>query len=229
MKKILIIIGATLVVLIGLGAIYRTDIGAFIYRVSAKQADKMTRAGFHKKFPSFAKFSPYIPLFFSDSLQYCKFSHQGYDQDYKTIPLGKTSLKISAVDGYGIEYCYPDTKQFAVMTIDQSDPNHYEKDKEAMITLLNTLSKEVWADKYKPVLPETYHGQEYYYKSFNPEKSRMIGMALHFFQKDHIIATVMFLNQNPKERKWQTLQDYSFCKDRFIRELIDHANENPHQ
>lgn len=63
--------------------------------------------------------------------------------------------------------------------------------------------------------------RKYYYESFHP--AQMIGMALHFFPKDHIIATVFFLNQNPKDRKWQTLQDYSFCKDRFSRELIDHA------
>lgn len=225
MKKTLIIMGATLVVLIGLGAIYRTDIGAFIYRVAAKYADQTVRKGFIKDFPSFDKFSPYVPLFFSDSLRYCKFAHQGYNQDYRTILPGKAPLIVSVVDGYHIEYCYPDTKPFAVMIVDQSNPDHYEKDKATTIELLNAISKEAWADKYKPALPEIYKGQEYYYESFNPAASRAIGMALHFFPKDHIIATVFFLNQNPKERQWQTLQDYSFCKDRFIRELIDHVNE----
>ena len=170
-----------------------------------------------KEFPGIENYWNYIPLVLNDGLEWDEVNQREKGTDYRTIQTLNGEEKISVVKGFRVMYKYENSEHFVKMHVEQSKSDEYENDKSKLINFIyQRLKNEIVVQHL------TYNNYEYYYRSANNLMySPIIGMAIVFYPEEQIIITIYFLNQEAKDRSFQTIEEYNILKDNFIKNLID--------
>jgi len=189
--------------------------------VKSQMSDEEREQG-HKDFlekelPGIENYWNYIPLFLNDDLEWDGVNQREKERNYRTIQTLNGEEKISVVEGFRIMYKYENSEHFVKMHVEQSKSDEYENDKSKLINFIyQRLNNEIVVQHL------TYNNYEYYYRGANNlPYSPIIGMAIVFYPEEQIIITIYFLNQEAKDRSFQTIEEYNILKDNFIKNLID--------
>ncbi|HEX8068520.1 MAG TPA: hypothetical protein VF546_01125 [Pyrinomonadaceae bacterium] len=159
---------------------------------------------------------PYTACQFEDGLQVVQVDRLPKDVTSRTVRTAGGEKKVSLADGYRVLVAYPKTDYFANVKAEKSNPADYEKDKEVILENLKwAIANTKDAEAPEPI-KIAYGGFEGYSTSRASLAGATLGIAVLFSDAEHQVLTVYFLNQNPKKRKFQTIEEWRTLRDNFL-------------
>ncbi len=159
---------------------------------------------------------PYTSCQFEDGLKVVQVDRLPKAVTFRTVTTSGGEKKVSLADGYRVMVAYPKTDFFANIKAEKSDPDDYAKDKETVLEGLKwdvANSREM--ESQEPVRV-SYNGFEGYTVNRKSLAGGTLGITALFSDADHHIVTIYFLNQNPKKRKFQTVEEWRALRDNFL-------------
>jgi len=160
---------------------------------------------------------PYTTCQFEDGLKVVQVDRLPKDVTFRTENTSSGEKQMSLADGYRVMVAYPKTDFFANIKAEKSNPAKYATDKEIAIEGLKwaiTTSKEM---ESREPMKLSYNGYEGYAINRNALVGNTLGISVLFSDADHHIITIYFLNQNPKKRKFQTIEEWRTLRDNFLK------------
>jgi hypothetical protein len=135
----------------------------------------------------------------------------------RTVKTSKGDQKISLADGYRVMVAYNDDRDwFANIKAEKSVTAEYEQDKERVMENLKwaaSTSKELESPEPVKVSFGEYEG---YGTSKQTLTGNMLGIYVLFSDVDRTIITFYFINQNPKRKRFQTVEEWRVLRDGFL-------------
>jgi hypothetical protein len=135
----------------------------------------------------------------------------------RTVKTSKGDQKISLADGYRVMVAYNDDRDwFANIKAEKSVTAEYEQDKERALENLKwaaSTSKELESQEPVKVSFGEYEG---YGTSKRTLTGNMLGIYVLFSDVDRTITTFYFINQNPKRKRFQTVEEWRVLRDGFL-------------
>jgi hypothetical protein len=162
---------------------------------------------------------PYLSCQFEDGLKIIETSRhrQATSSDkFRTVETNGVEQKVSVVDGYRIMVAYPKTHYFANIKAENSNPDDYEKDKETVIANLKVITATAGDIESKEPIKISYNGFEGYSSSRKTLNMGTLGIVMLFSDTRHQILTIYLLNQEPKHRKFQTMEEWQALRESFL-------------
>jgi hypothetical protein len=135
--------------------------------------------------------------------------------------------EITRTNSYEILVAYPKTDVFASIRPEKSEDASYEQDKKNAIEGLKyTMSTSRELESNEPI-KATYNGFESY-GSVRTTVDRYNTTAVYvlFNDTDKTITTIYFFNAKPKNRKFQTIEEWRELRDKFLNSYTRCINTN---
>ena len=136
----------------------------------------------------------------------------------RTVTTSKGDQTISLADGYRVMVAYNDDRDwFANIKAEKSVTTQYERDKEGVIQNLKwaaSTSQELESQEPVKVSVGEYEG---YGTSKRTLVGDMLGIYVLFSDVNHTITTFYFINQNPKRKRFQTIEEWRVLRDEFLK------------
>jgi len=136
----------------------------------------------------------------------------------RTVTTSKGDQAISLADGYRVMVAYNDDRDwFANIKAEKSVTTEYERDKEGVIENRKwaaSTSKELESQEPVKVSVGEYEG---YGTSKRTLVGDMLGIYVLFSDVNRTITTVYFINQNPKRKRFQTIEEWRVLRDEFLK------------
>jgi hypothetical protein len=110
-----------------------------------------------------------------------------------------------------------DRDWFANIKAEKSITTEYEQDKELVIEGLKwaaSTSKDLESQEPVKVSVGEYEG---YGTSKRTLVGNMLGIYVLFSDANHTITTLYFINQNPKRKRFQTIEEWRVLRDEFLK------------
>lgn len=140
------------------------------------------------------------------------------DVKSRNVTTSKGEQAISLADGYRVMVSYNENKDwFANIKVEKSVTADYEQDKERVIENLKwaaSTSKELESQEPIKILFGEYEG---YGTSKRTLIGNMLGIYVLLSDVDHTIITFYFINQNPKRKRFQTIEEWRILRDEFLK------------
>ena len=136
----------------------------------------------------------------------------------RTVTTSKGDQAISLADGYRVMVAYNDDRDWFVnIKAEKSVTTEYERDKEAVIENLKwaaSTNKELESQDPVKLSIGEYEG---YGTSKRTLVGDMLGIYVLFSDVHHTITTFYFINQNPKRKRFQTIEEWRVLRDEFLK------------
>jgi hypothetical protein len=159
---------------------------------------------------------PYTSCQFEDGLKVVQVDRLPKGVTFRTETTLSGEKKISLADGYRVMVAYPKTDFFANIKAEKSNPDDYAKDKETVIEGLKWAIAHGKEMESQEPIKVSYNGFEGYALNRQSLIGNTLGITVLFSDADHHIITIYFLNQNPKKRKFQTIEEWRTLRDSFL-------------
>jgi hypothetical protein len=136
----------------------------------------------------------------------------------RTVTTSKGDQEISLADGYRVMVAYNDDRDwFANIKAEKSVTTEYERDKELVIENLKwAASKSKELESQEPV-KVSFGEYEGYGTSKRTLVGDMLGIYVLFSDANRTITTLYFINQNPKRKRFQTIEEWRALRDEFLK------------
>jgi len=135
----------------------------------------------------------------------------------RTVKTSKGEQKISLADGYRVMVAYNDDRDwFANIKAEKSVTADYEQDKERVMENLKwaaSTGKEMESQDPVKVSLGEYEG---YGTNRRTLTGNTLGIYVLFSDVDRTIVTLYFINQNPKRKRFQTVEEWRVLRDGFL-------------
>lgn len=137
----------------------------------------------------------------------------------RSVETPSGSKEIVMTDGYRILIAYRQEEAFVNLKAEQLDKARYLADKQALIASLETSAKGTPnMESDKPA--KSKFGR---FESYGINRTKLEGgvLSIYLFFDDSAaqVLTAYILNDEPENRKFQTIDDYHELRDRFLRKL----------
>ncbi len=150
------------------------------------------------------------------------------DVKSRTVTTSKGEQAVSLADGYRVMVAYNEHKDwFANIKAEKSITAEYEQDKELVIENLKwaaSTSKEMESQEPAKISIAEYEG---YGTSKRTLVGNMLGIYVLFSDVNHTITTFYFINQNPKRKRFQTIEEWRVLRDEFLKTYTACSKNNP--
>jgi hypothetical protein len=160
-----------------------------------------------------AALTPYTSCQFTDGLQIVQVD---------PLPPGITSREVQtdsgprqiAMDlGIRIMFAYPETDFYANVKAEELPSSNYQKLKKDLLDNFKFLSH---GNTVNAALKSPMNGFEVHGLDREKLEGGTLGIYLLFDEPTHIVTTIYLLNQEPQNRKFQTMDEYRNLRDRFL-------------
>jgi len=149
-------------------------------------------------------------------------------EKYREVTAAKGKKeRVSVLDGYRVMFGYENVRYyFANVKIEQSDAGSYVLDKERVINQLGHLASTEQATKLILADKTILNGFEHHGIDRDViDVGGTIGVHVLFYDADHLIITIYFLNQEKKHRRFVNIDEYRALRSDFL----DHYTECLHR
>ncbi len=139
-------------------------------------------------------------------------------QKYREVTTAKGTERVSVVDGYRVMFGYENVRYyFANVKIEQSDAGSYALDKERVINNLSHAASTERATKILFSDKTILNGFEHHGIDRDViDVGGSVGIHLLFYDADHLIITIYFLNQEKKHRRFGSIDEYRALRGDFL-------------
>jgi hypothetical protein len=163
-----------------------------------------------------AVFETYTSCKFSDGLGVVETAPLAVGVSERTVETRKGPQQVEMVAGRRVMFAYPDKDFYANVKVEILPEKNYAETKETLIENFDYLlaSGKENARNYglKPML----HGFDIRGLDRDELEGGVLGLYLLFDDASRVVTTIYFLNQEPKDRSFQTMEEYRVMRDRFL-------------
>ena len=156
---------------------------------------------------------PYTSCQFSDGLQIVQTDPLASGIASREVETDSGPRRIDLLAGRRIIFAYPNTDFYANVKAESLPTANYAQFKGFLLDNLQYLSHSniVNAALHSPLNGFEIHG-------IDREKLEggVLGIYLLFDDASHVVTTIYMLNQEPQERKFQSMGEYGTLRDRFL-------------
>lgn len=158
----------------------------------------------------------YTSCYFPDGLQILSIQPLAASVTSRTVDTAHGSQKIDLVAGRQVLVAYPFTDFFANVRAEELPGDRYAAQKAALIANLTYQESQAGGPEQAKALPRNLHGFDAYGNNRTKLEGSVLGMYVLFDDVQHVATTISFLNQESWRRKFQTMDDYTQLRDRFL-------------
>jgi len=161
---------------------------------------------------------PYTTCTFDDGLTATETSPLPAAIQGRTVETLTGPRQVPILRGEHITFSYPSTSFFATVKVEQLPPDSFDQGKTDLISNFDHIlaGGDDSARNMSFALRPHLNGFEVYGLDRKKLEGNTLGIYLLIDNRTHIIASVFFLNQEPKLRKFSTLAEYANLRDHFL-------------
>ena len=163
--------------------------------------------------PGMTALTPYTTCNFSDGLQVVQVDPLAPGITSREVETDSGSRQINLEAGVRIMFAYPNTDFYANLKAELLPTANYAQLKQFLLDNLQHLGHGniMNTSLYSPLNGFEAHG-------LDREKLEggVLGIYLLFDDSTHVVTTIYLLNQEPQDRKFQTLEEYRRLRDQFL-------------
>lgn len=161
-------------------------------------------------------FDRYTSCKFADGLTVVETSPLAPGIHERTVQTSKGPRQIPMVEGRRIMFAYPDRDFYANVKVEILPEKNYAETRQSLIDnfdyMLNSGDGNTRNYELKPML----NGLDVRGLDRDKLEGGVLGVYLLLDDSLRMITTIYFLNQEPKDRSFQTLEEYRQQRDRFL-------------
>ena len=165
-----------------------------------------------------AALRPYTACKFDDGLTAVETSQLPAGIQGRTVETLTGPRQVPILRGEHITFSYPSTSFFATVKVEQLPPDTFAQGKTDLISNFDHIlaGGDDSARNMSFALRPRLNGFEVYGLDRKKLEGNTLGIYLLIDNRRHIVASVFFLNQEPRLRKFSTLAEYATLRDHFL-------------
>ncbi len=160
-------------------------------------------------------FDRYTMCKFTDGLTVVDTSPLAPGVHSRTVETSKGPRQIQMVEGRRVMFAYPDKDFYANVKVEILPEKNYAETRQSLIDNFDhMLASDGNTRNYglKPML----NGLDVRGLDRDKLEGGVLGLYLLLDDSSRMVTTIYFLNQEPKDRSFQTLEEYRVQRDRFL-------------
>jgi hypothetical protein len=169
---------------------------------------------------------PYTSCRFSDDLQILRVDPLAPGVTARTVDTLDGSKQIDLDAGVQIIFGYFFGDSYANVKAEKLPDSKYSDLRKDLLANLQYALAHSPGTSMNKALPENLHKFEAYGEDRDKLEGGVLGMYLLFDNDTHVVATIYLLNQEASLRKFQTIEEYSHLRDRFLEKYTGCIREN---
>jgi len=159
---------------------------------------------------------PYTACHFDDGLTVSDLTPLAPGAPSRNVDTLAGQRPIAITAGERIMFSYANTDFFAKATVEELPASSYAAEKKDLIDNFNYVLDSSKEDQRNFTLKPHLNGFEIYGQDRGTLEGSVLGLYLFFDDAKHIATTLYFLNQEPAQRKFETIEAYRRLRDRFL-------------
>lgn len=161
---------------------------------------------------------PYTACKFNDGLVATETSQLPAAIQGRTVETLTGPRQVPILRGEHITFSYPSTSFFATVKVEQLPPGTFAQGKSDLIGNFDHIlaGDDDSARNMSFALRPRLNGFEVYGLDRKKLEGNTLGIYLLIDNRTHIVASVFFLNQEPRLRKFSNLAEYATLRDHFL-------------
>ena len=167
--------------------------------------------------------APYTGCKFSDGLKIVQIDPLPSQVRSREVDTDSGPREIEMEAGARVMFAYPDTDFYANVKAERLPLANYPQLKRFLLDNLQHLAK---GNSMNASVKSSNHGLEAHGLDRGKLEGGVLGVYLLFDDSTRVVATIYFLNQEPQNRKFQTLDEYQRLRDQFLDSYSDCVQTN---
>jgi len=159
---------------------------------------------------------PYTACRFDDGLEVSDLAPLAPGITSRTVKTLRGLRQIEMTAGERVMFSYPNTDFYANVKVEQLPEKNYKQEKQDLIDQFDFLLSSGGDQERNYVLKSKLNGFEIYGFDRTKLEGGVLGIYLFFDDDTHVVTTIYLLNQEPGQRKFQTIEEYRKLRDRFL-------------
>jgi hypothetical protein len=169
--------------------------------------------------------APYTSCHVSDDLRVAKIDPLAPGVTSRTVDTAEGSKQIDMDAGIRVMFSYLFGDFFANVKVELLPASKYPALKTALLDNFNYIVDHSPGSKINSNLP-SLHDFETHGEDRAKLEGGVLGVYLLFDDKTHVVTTIYMLNQEPLQRKFQTIEEYQSLRDKFLETYTGCIREN---
>jgi hypothetical protein len=161
-------------------------------------------------------FDRYTGCRFSDQLSVVETSPLAPGIHERTVPTSKGPKQVAMVEGRQVMFAYPGKDFYANVKVEILPEKDYAETRQALVDnfgyMLATSKDSTRNYELKPKL----NGLDVRGLDKDKLEGGVLGIYVLLNDASRMVTTIYFLNQEPKDRSFQTIEEYRVVRDRFF-------------
>jgi hypothetical protein len=161
-------------------------------------------------------FDRYTSCKFSDGLGVVETSPLAPGIHSRTVQTSKGPRQIDMVEGRRVMFAYPDKDFYANVKVEILPEKNYAETRQFLIDSFDYSLASGDGNTRNYVLKPMLHGLDVRGLDRDKLEGGVLGLYLLLDDSSRMVTTIYFLNQEPKDRSFQTIEEYHVMRDRFL-------------
>lgn len=168
----------------------------------------------------------YTSCHFADDLQIVQIDPLAQGVKARTVETAQGSRQIDMNAGIRIMFAYPFNGFYANVKVELLPTSEYPDLKKALDANFDYILAQSPGSSFNGSLPPSLHGFDVRGEDRAKLEGGVLGMYLLFDDKTDVVTTVYLLNQEPLQRKFQSIEEYKHLRDQFLQTYTGCIREN---
>jgi hypothetical protein len=158
----------------------------------------------------------YTTCAFADGLQIVKVDPLSSGVTFRTVDTGAGQQRIDMAAGLRVMFAYPDADFYANVKVESLPAVTYSGEKKALVDNWQYLHMTNPGTTLNYTLASPLNNFDI--RGFDREKLEggVLGIYLMFDDSSYVVSTFYFLNQDPRFRKFKSIEEYRKIRDAFL-------------
>lgn len=161
-------------------------------------------------------FDRYTSCKFGDGLAVFETSPLAPGVHARTVQTTKGKKQIELVEGRRVMFAYPDKDFYANVKVEILPEKNYAEARQSLIENFDYVLASGDGNNRNYGLKPTLNGQDVRGLDRDKLEGGVLGLYLLINDTSRTVTTIYFLNQEPKDRSFQTIEEYRSMRDRFL-------------
>ena len=159
---------------------------------------------------------PYTTCRFDDGLEVSDLAPLALSVTTRSVRTLRGMRQIEMTAGERVMFSYPNTDFYANVKVEQLPDKSYLQEKQDLIGEFDYLLSSGNDQERNYALKPKVNGFEIYGLDRTKLEGGVLGLYLFFDDSARMVTTIYLLNQEPSQRKFQTIDEYRKLRDHFL-------------
>jgi hypothetical protein len=161
-------------------------------------------------------FDRYTTCKFADGLAVVETSPLAPGVHARTVQTSKGPRQFEMVEGRRVMFAYPDKDFYANVKVEILPEKNYAETRQVLIDNFDYMLASGDGNTRNYGLKPTQNGLDVRGLDRNKLEGGVLGLYLLLNDSSKMVTTIYFLNQEPKDRSFQTIEEYRTMRNRFL-------------